>query len=256
MKIESKTLDTFLTKVLLKGGATIQEGVLRFEADGLKFTSMDGTGVTRVAGWLKKENFKDYEAIGNIGLNQLPTFLKIVKRFDKTIELKKQGNLLTIKSNNKKLDIELVSEEFLKTEVPNPKLEDFKDTFQMPASVIKDVFKDAELNSDAVIQIESVEKKVAFTVVGDYKFRTEYDAPTCKGGVSSKFGQPLIEALSTLDGMLEISAGKNYPIKAVETTEESVISVITAPRVEPEEQEDEEETTEETPEEVTEEKEE
>lgn len=231
MKIESKVLLSFLEKTLMTGYSMVQEGVLRFEDSGLKFEAMDPANTTRTSGWLKKAAFKEYEVIGNVGLNQFSNFLKILGRFSGVLEIKKEGNVLTLKSNNKKLDIELVSEEFLKVKTNEPNLT-FTDTFTLPADKLKDIFKDAEINSDAVIKIETVSKKVAFTVEGDYKFRSEFEAPQCEGGAISRFGQPLLDGTSKLTGMLEISIGKDYPIKVVATEENSVVCIITAPRVE------------------------
>ncbi|MFW5890806.1 MAG: hypothetical protein ACOCUI_01150 [bacterium] len=231
MKIESKTLSEFLKKTLMTGDSMVQEGVLRFEENGLKFEAMDPANITRTSGWLKKTAFKEYEEIGNVGLNQFHIFLKILGRFSGIVDIKKEGNILTLKANSKKLDIELVSEEFLKVKTNEPNLE-FKDTFTLPAEKLKDIFKDAEVNTDAIIKIETASKKVAFTVEGDYKFRNEFEAPQCSGGANSTFGQPLLNSTSLLTGMLEISVGENYPIKVVASDDTSVICIIAAPRVE------------------------
>ena len=65
---------------------------------------------------------------------------------------------------------------------------------------------------------------------GKYKFQHVIEAETCKGGALAKFGEPLISGINKLDGELEVSMATEYPMKIMEKTEESVITVIVAPR--------------------------
>jgi hypothetical protein len=231
MKIKTKTLVEFLKKVRMTGAQEIKECILSFSKDGLKITATSTAKQSFITAWLKAVAFKDYdENFGNIATDDLPTITDVLGRFGEFIVLKKEGNLLTVIGDNKKVDIELVNETFLSTMSSEPNLA-FVDTFELQAQRLKDVFKDVRLNKDAVIVIKTEPKKVAINNTGKYKFRNEINSDMCKGGADSTFGEPFIDATQELDGNLEISVGVNWPIKILEKTDESIITIIVAPRV-------------------------
>ena len=230
MKIKTDLIKVFLNKARMSGKQIITEALFKFEEDGLKIDANSVPPQSRVMGWLQRVAFEDYEKLGNIGLNDLSNFVKVLTRFGDTITISKEGNLLTLKEGSKTVDIELVSENFLATDTKGPNLE-FDQTLSLTAAQLKGVYNDVLINEDAVITIETDDKKIKFSNTGKYKFRNELSAPSCTPGVKVSFGQPLIDATSNLDGNLEISLKSNYPIKVREITETSVITIITAPRV-------------------------
>lgn len=233
MKIKTKILSNFLRKTIMDGTQKIDEAILNFEKDGLKITANSKAQQSRVTAWLKKEAFKEYEEFGNVGMNELSTVINVLNRFEEFVTIKKEGNLLTIKGDNKKVDVELVSEDFLKTDTGEPALE-WDETFNMTSTALKGIFNDVTINKDAVIQLETKNKTVTFSNTGKYKFENTIKAETCKGGTKVKFGEPLIDATKQLDGNLEISVKTDYPTKVMEKSETSVISFIIAPRVDEE----------------------
>jgi len=230
MKVKTGTLAGFLKKFSMEGSQQINEGVLRFEDEGLKISANSVSKQVRVMSWLKKGVFTEYEAIGNVGVNDIPTVIRVLERFGENISLTKEGNLLTVKGESKKVEIELVAESFLDTDTGEPTLE-FIDTFTIPSAQMKNIYKDVKMNKDATLTIETADKSVAFKNTGKYKFLNTIAALTCKGGAKSTFGEPLIDATNNLDGELEISLGENYPMKVMEKTETSVVTIIVAPRV-------------------------
>ena len=231
MKIKQKVLSGFLGKASMSSEQQINEAMLRFEKDGLKIDANSAPKQARVMAWLKTNAFKEYEELGNVGISDMTEFIKVIGRFGETISVSKEGNLLTIKGEGKSVDVELVAENFLAGDTGEPKLE-FEDTFGMTATKLKELFADCSLSKDAILTIETEEKKVIFTNTGKYKFKNVIEAPTCKGGTKVKFGQPLIDAATVLDGNLEFSVKNDYPAKIMEKTETSVITLIVAPRVE------------------------
>jgi len=228
-----KVLSGFLKKFKMDGTQSVAEGILKFEKDGLHIAANSNSKQARVMAWLKKEAFKEYEELGNVGVNDIPTIINVLERFGEFITISKEGNLLTVKGEGKKVDIELVAENFLDTDTGEPKLE-FTETFSMTATKLKDIFKDVKMNKDAVIKFETSEKKVKISNTGKYKFVNEIEALTCKGGVTVSFGEPFMDATNNLDGNLDLSLAVNYPVKIMEKTETSVVTVIVAPRVEDE----------------------
>lgn len=233
MKIKTKILSTFLKKVLLTGEQQIEESILRFEKDGLKINANSSPKQVRVMGWLKASIFKEYEEIGNIGINDFNNVIKVIDRFGEFITMKVEGQLLTISGDNKKVEIELIKEDFLSTDTGEPTLE-FQDTFSITGDKLKDYIKDVEMNKDSRLTIITEDKKVSFSNSGKYKFLNTFVAPTCKGGIKVTFGQPFIDSVRNLDGVLEVSIKSDYPAKVLEKTEESSINIIVAPVVEEE----------------------
>ena len=231
MKIKTKVLVGFLKKARMSGSQQISEGVLRFDKEGLRINANSEPQQARVMAWLHSSAFDEYEEIGNVGMNDLGNVVKALDRFGETITMKKEGNLLTVKGDNKTVDIELVNENFLNTDTAEPNLV-FADTFEVKSEKLHDIIKDVEMNKDAIISIRTAPKNVMFTNTGKYKFTNTIDAPTCKGNVKVDFGQPLIDVVSELDGVLQFSVATNYPCKVIEKLEKSVVTIIVAPRIE------------------------
>lgn len=230
MKIKTKILVGFLKKARMAGEQAIPEAVLRFEQDGLKISANSDTQQSRVMAWLKNSAFDEYEAFGNIGMNDLQNVVKVLDRFGESVIIKKEGNVLNVKGEGKTVDIELVNENFLNTDITEPNLT-FVDTFDIKADRFSDIIKDVQMNKDTIITIKTAEKNVLFTNTGKYKFSNQIEAPTCKGGVKVDFGQPIIDATTELDGILQFSVASNYPCKIIEKLENSIITIIVAPRI-------------------------
>lgn len=234
MKINKQVLVGFLKKAKLDGKQIITETNLKFDDDGLKIDANAQTQQIRVMAWLKKEAFTEYENFGNVGINDVPNFIRVLERFDEKLILKKEGNILTIKAGTKKVDVELVAESFLSGDTGEPKLE-FTETFQITATALKDIFKDVQMNENALMTFETEEKKLKVSNTGKYKFKNVFECPPLTGGSKVVMGTPLIEGTQWLDGNLEINIKTDYPMKVQETTDNSIITLIVAPRVEDEE---------------------
>jgi hypothetical protein len=231
LKIKTKKLTTFLNKIRLSGKQMLEDCVLNFEEAGLKVARNNLVQTARVMGVLKTVSFIQYEAIGKVALNDMRNIVEVFERFGDEITLKKEGNLLTINSEKKSVDIELVDENFLSTDSVEPTLT-FDDTFSVQSNTIKDIFKDVRMNKDSTIKIITTDKKVNIKNTGKYKFNSIIDCNTVKGGVEVGFGEPFMDVITNLDGNLEISVKSDYPAKIIEKTEDSIISIIVAPRVE------------------------
>ena len=235
LKIESGLIKDFFDKVRMSGGQQIREGLFDFTSEGLKVAVNSETKQARCVGLLKKAAFVEYEAIGKVGLNDLDNVRKVMERFGGEMIIERSGHLLTMKNktDKKRVEIELVDERFLTTDITEPNLE-FDETFTATSTEMKDIFNDVQINKDSVMTIETEAKVVNFFNTGKYKFKNQILCDTVKGGTKVNFGAPLIDSINKLDGKLEISIKKDYPAKIREITEHSVITIIVAPRVEEE----------------------
>jgi len=227
MKIETTILEEFLTEARM---GEVETCLLQFNETGLFVSAMAIANSHKADSMLKKEAFVEYEAIGNVGVDDLSKLIKVFKRLGKEIEFTVEGNLLTVKSGSKKVEIELISEAFLTTDDGEPKLE-FAETFTLDNGKVKEIVGDVSLNKDAYLKIETAEKKVLFSNTGKYKFHSEVEAPACKGGVIVNFGKPLVDSIASLDSDLIFSVSTDYPTKVMEKTEDAIITLIVAPRM-------------------------
>lgn len=233
MKIKTKILTAFLKKVKMSAGQEIVECILNFSKEGLKISANSAAQQSRASGLLKSSAFTDYEEIASIGISDLPVVVDVLSRFGEDITLKVEGNLLTVSGLGKKVEIELMDVQFITSDITEPKLE-FADTFIFEAEKIKEIISDAKLSKDSVLTIVTELKKVVFSNTGKYKFTHAFDMVTCKGGVTAKFGDPFVDAVQNLTEKLEFSIKTDYPIKILEKTEHTIITLIVAPRVETE----------------------
>jgi len=234
MKIKTKNLVNFLRKIQLSGGELITECVLDFAEEGIKVSASNPSAMSKVFGLLKKSSFMEYEAIGQVGVNELGNIIKVLDRFGEEITLKVEGNLLTVSTTGKKVEIELMDVKFITFDNREPKLE-FTDFFNFPAEKLHEILNDIKLNEDAVITFKTEDKKLQISNTGKYKFSHEYMVPQCSGGVTVKMGAPFVDAVAELDGTIEFSIKTDYPIKMIEKNEWSIITLIVAPRVSNEE---------------------
>lgn len=235
IKLEAKNIEEFLNKVQMDKTQQITECVLSFEDNGLKINANNPPQQARVMGVLKTSAFKEYEAIGKIAISNFDRLKSIIGKFKTSIvSLKVEGNLLSISGSNKVWEYPITDINFISTDSSAPELE-FTDTFKLPGGKLQEVFDDVSLIKDAVINIKTEEKKVIITSKGDASVKHTLMADTCKGGVDVKLGEPFLDASSKLKGDLEISVRTDYPVKIMEKTETSVITMIVAPRVDNEE---------------------
>ena len=230
IKIECKKFLKFLNKFRMSGAQGIQEAILKFEKDGLKVVGSNETKISMSESLLKSSAFGEYEAIGNVAMNDLAVVASVIKRFSNVITISKSGNLLTITGEGKKVDIELVDDSFVK-EDKAPKI-GYEDgcTFKSTAEKFNEIFKDVLVNTDCVLSFKTEGNKVNISNTGKYKFKHEIVLESSVPTISVKFGMPLIDALTQLDGNIEVSINNDYPIRIIETTEDSIITIIVAPR--------------------------
>jgi len=230
MKIKKDVLLSFIEKFRMTGHSSVEEAIFKFTEDRLSVIVSDPSKLICSKGILKPSAFVDYEAIGNIGLNELHRIVTILKRFKDIIVLNVEGNLLTISEANKKVSIELVSETFIE-EVEYKDLQSFKETFIIEATEINDILGDASLKTGMTLKITTQKGVIIFTNNGKYKFERTLEMENCIGETVVKVGVPFSEAVNKLTGTLEMSIATDYRIKLVETSDDQEIIIVVASMV-------------------------
>ena len=123
MKIKTKTLTNFLSKVQMNGSQQIMECILDFKDDGLHINADCPSEQSKSIGHLKPKAFQEYEVIEKFGVNDFDGFIKCLDRFAELVEVKKEGNVLVVTENKKKVEIELIHTDFIAESKGIPELE-------------------------------------------------------------------------------------------------------------------------------------
>lgn len=234
MKIKTKTIEEFLTKVKLAGSQRIDDAILDFQEEGLVFKANSMVMHAMTNSILKKEAFTEYEALGKIGVNNMSQLVSIISRFNEEITISKNGNLLEIKGTGKKVEFELINENAI-TSYPKKDIEfKYENFFTITSDKLKEIIADIKQNSDTQLIITTEEDKVVFKNTGKYKFTHEIEAKGIEPKLYIKFGSPLIDSIENVikyKNDIVVGLTSNYPMTLTETTDISVVSIIAVPRV-------------------------
>ena len=231
MKIKTKILITFLRKVMMTKSQQVNECIFNFCEEGLRVNASNEAAFSRVNGILKRLSFTEYQEIGKIGIGELPNLIKIIERFGEEVTLKTEGNLLTVSQSGKKVEVELMDVSFITSNEKELNLT-FDDTFILEADKLHEILDDIKLNDDTEIKFITEEGRLKIVNTGKFKFHHEFMIASCKGGVTSRFGQPMLHAVTELTENLEFHIKTDYPIKIIEQSKDSEIILVIAPLVE------------------------
>ena len=230
MEIKKKELVKFLSKIKMDGRVMITECLLVFGKDGLRITSTAQSGSARVSGVLFRDAFINYEAIGNVGLNDFDKVIKIIDNFSDTITIELDGNLLCIKEGVKKVEIEVVDEGYITKEKTDPVLQHDGKVKVAPA-VMQGIIRDVKINKDFKLLFSTVSDMLLVTNTGKYKFTMNIPAQGIRDRIKVSVGQPFVDAIANLTDDYEMSIKTEYPILVEEVSENSQVRIIVAPMV-------------------------
>lgn len=228
MIVKSKVLTDFLEKTRGSGSSSIDEMKINFGETAITINAKNTEETTVAFSEMGITEFQNYKAIGDLGIDSLPTFLTILSGFDK-VDLDKTNNLLTMKEGGRKIETILTNSEFIDS--PTKKELVFTEIITVDAKKINKFISDAKLSKDFVLKIKTLPKQLVLETDGKYKFTEIIDAPEAQGGVEVKFAAPFVNAISVFSGNVILKLKTDHPIMIVEKTQTSSIGVITAPRI-------------------------
>jgi hypothetical protein len=230
MKINKKKLTDFLKKVNMSGSERIEEAIFNFMDNGLSINAVANTKISMINALLNKSAFTEYEAIGEIGIPDLSLIIRILDKFDDELSFIIEGSLIKFFDKNKEMTTELLNTEFI-TKANSQKELTHDEIISLNAEVLKDIISDATINKDYNLQFKTEPKKLIIETTGKFKFKREFNIPEVKGGVIVTFGQPFVDNVGALTDDLLLHLKAQYPIKIFEKTDDSVITIIAAPRM-------------------------
>lgn len=226
MKIEKKTMVDFLKEVSMN---EVDSCLLRFEEDGLRVDASSRSQTHNSYGFLPKDKFEEYVAIGNVGVDELTTIIKIFSRLGKELEFEIEGNLLTCKGKNTEVRIPLVEEKFIEEVKPVPSI-DFVTEYKLNVKDVNAFIADCSHNKDFKIIIETVSDGVKLKNTGKFGFTYNLEAEGAVKGESVKLGKPLIQVMKNVeDGVISVSEKTDYPLLIEHDTDNYNVKFIMAP---------------------------
>jgi len=229
MKIKNEEITNFLTKI--KGNTEFADVdmIVDFSETGIKVNAVNPEKTVVLAANLSNNAFIEYEQIGKIGIQKLGDLISILKTFSDEVELKVEGNILTIKEKGRKVELELVD---LSTILEAPELKKemtFSENITLQGKDINAFLNDASMNKDYVTYLITEKGKAIFNNTGRYKFTKELVSLDCIGGNKLKLGAPFANVIKPLIGTVSFGLGEGMPLKLIEKTDNSNISIIVAP---------------------------
>lgn len=232
MKISSEILRKYLKEINCFG--MINEVKLNFEDNGVSALVMSVDNITMVSNKLSNSDFIKYEKIGAIVIDNLSVFIRILERFKDDIVLKKEENFLKIFNENRECDFVLVSEDFVEGVKKIPEIK-YKNILKIDSEIIKESIRNSKIMGDVFSTIKfDLKDKTLIIECGEttkitdkHKLNEKYE--NCFVKFSAEF---LEKTIFNLDGEIELSLGKDLPIKIVKTTDNTNLFYIIAPRVE------------------------
>lgn len=228
MKVDMKLLTEFLKLIRMN---EVQQCLLKFTDKGLEVSVASPATSHMAKGLLYKEAFKDYQAIGNVGVDELEKVNKIFKTLGKEFLLKVKGNIMEVDATKKSVELELVDEKFIEQldldkEIP------FDTEFKIDAKVLNEFLSDVKLTSDSLVIIETVEGGVKFYNTGKYKFNYNLNSEGTIKGTVVKFGEPFMQVFDNVsEGELNFKVKTDTALTANLKNDNYEIKFMVAPVV-------------------------
>lgn len=235
IKINAKTLSSFLSKVTINGVMT--DALLKFGSNGLSVTVKDASNTGFATGLLKTTaGFIDYkQMIAPVkNVNKLLTFLKNVTG---NIEITIINNDLIITSESNNGKFKLAEEKFLECNLNNfPIFEKHDAGFEVDTKVLDSAKKNANNLGFKHIFAEVREGEFYLTAGED-----EFDQLISHAQVDYRevartmYASVLLDFISVIDGKAIIAFNEDYPLLVTVSGTDSTFKWVVAPMSKPKE---------------------
>jgi len=230
MKFDPKKTVALFDKLCMTGVSQVMDTRLRFEDDGVKMCTIVAGSVI-VETKIEPSFFAEYEALGNISINDFSTFVTILRRFkDDLVTVTKNDYIFKIQGVKKSVEFPLVDDKYVNSDSEKKELNYPKVTFTLEGKQLQDIFTETKLSDDSSILFTTSPGKVLVENTGKYKFTNEIDCSNVSDqSYRSEYGQFLIDAASKMKKDLSLSFGNNTPMEIIERTGDYYIRIIVGP---------------------------
>ncbi len=213
MKIVANKLCNFIEKLSLKG--QIKTSLLNFTDEGIT-SSVSAINVAFVKGTLPKEQFDDYEAIGEVGISNNILLTKLLKRYDdKIIKLEKKDNKIVIISETGSTFFVLCSADNVENNT-NKAPSIIEDTsikcFDLDVSRLSSIKEGASVISTKQLKLEVVDNMLSLTAESDVGIKITEELKIEHPDCMCKYGELLMSAIESVSGTVSIYFKTKFPI--------------------------------------------
>ena len=243
LKINAKTLATFLSKVTING--SMQDALLNFGPEGLSVSVKDISATGFASGLLKiTSGFIDYAQF-EAPVKNIPKVLSFLKNINGNVEISIEGNNLLLKSDSNDGRFKLSEVQYLECNLQKfPVLADHDAGFEVDTKVLDSAKKNA---SNLGFKFVSAECKggVFYLTAGEDEFDqlTAHIPADYKDVEKTMYASVLLEFISVIDGKAIVTFNKDYPMMITVLTQDATYKWLVAPMSRPEEQADTEQNT-------------
>lgn len=228
MKIRKDVLKEYLHKIKMDGSEIMSEALFNFTDNGLQVNFISAANTVMVSSTLNTTAFVEYEAIKEVGVQYIPELYKIIETLGDEIILTVTGNILTLKSDGKTVDVELMDSKLLR-DVPNKPLPEFTENFEIDGNKIQKFLSDISINKEPKVILTTQPGKLLLKNTGKFKFTYEVPVEQIKGNVTSRYAIPFVSVMKQLEGKLTIRLSDSFPLVVEQVTDKYKLKFIIAP---------------------------
>jgi len=142
MKIEIKLLIDYINKVSMNGTVLMLD--LRFTEEGLRTAIKNQSQTAMAIGFLPKDSFIEYEAIGDLYIKNSVMFMTLLKSFSDEVNISKVGeSMIKIHNSNRKAFMVLADEKICDSLLQDKKPEiEYETCFKIDKKVLMQTLAD------------------------------------------------------------------------------------------------------------------
>ena len=238
MQIEKKVLLTYLNGTAMTGAAQLNECIVDFGEEGVTVMAASGDNCLNIKSHLKKEAFINYEAIGQIGMNELPKLAQAVAWCSDYITIiRKPAMIQLLSSDDQEATKYPQVFEFctLKVGFIQNILEHFREkegtvSFDIECDRLKKFFGKIGIVSGDNVELIVRDGELLLKAKGYHGIEQTLPLDDCgEGEVSTRFGKVMMDSIINLEGVIHIRLRDNFPIQIEKNDDKLKINLIVAP---------------------------
>lgn len=229
MKINAKTLATFIGKVTINGSIT--DALLKFGPEGLSISVKDLVNTGFSSGLLKTSaGFIDYVQM-EAPVRNIQKVLTFLKNVTGNVDISIEGNNFILRSDTNDAKFKLSEVQYLECNLEKfPTLESHDAGFEIDTRVLNDAKKNASNTGSKSLYAEVKDGIFAITAGED-----EFDQIVAHVPVSYKdvertlYTNILLDFISVIDGKAMVTFAKDYPMLISLSTTDCIHKWLIAP---------------------------
>lgn len=233
MKVKKDVLVSFLKKATMSGVSALSEGIIDFSKNGIVISSQSASNNVLVNAVLRAKAIEDYDAIGQIGVNNLQDISKLLDGFaGEFITFEVKANQLVFKSSHRRVNVTLMDKEAVKEPTKYPTDLDDRTEFIISMDLVKGFFKNMNIVNTTEFSLELKGKDLIFNTRGFNEVTEKVSVDSKNGNVKVKLNRAFIDAVENLADDVVVEMKTDYPVTVTSKTKDARVRILVAPIVE------------------------